>query len=95
MNYVPLLPGTSAAIPLSRDRQEDHEKGRVVRRVVLATLAFAALSHMVAYRALESIMTAFTSSHFTIVGEDGETTLRGSLIMTGVFFALMVYLMVS
>lgn len=94
MNYVPFpISASASAIPVSRDKQGDHEKGRLVRVVVLATLAFAILSHIAASRALESIMTAFTSNQFSIVTEDGETTLRGSLIMACVFFAIMVYLM--
>ena len=97
MNYVPFprSPNAPGVVSLSRDKQGDTEKGKQIRIVVLSTIAFAVLSHMVTFRALESINVAFTSAHFNIVTDTGETTLRGTMMMTGLFFGIMIYLMTT
>lgn len=93
----PPLVGTLPVYKYSQTPEGQHadrEKGNKVRAVVLATIAFAVLSHMAAYRIAESINQTITGIPNTILSEyTGQPTFKGGVIMTALFFAIMVYLM--
>jgi hypothetical protein len=68
-------------------------QGTKIRTVVYATVAFALLSHIAAYKIAENIHHAVTNVQNSVLSDAGVPTLRGTVIMTTVFFAVMVYLM--
>lgn len=90
---MPPLQGTVPAYAMPTKRRADEAGGEKIRRVVMATLAFAVLSHMAAYKIAETIYGAFSGSSYQIISDEGTVTLKGSLVMTVVFFVLMIYLM--
>jgi hypothetical protein len=90
---LPPLQGTVPAYAMPAKRQVDESGGNKIRRIVMATLAFAVLSHMAAYKIAETVYGAFSGSSYQIIAEEGGITLKGTLVMTAVFFILMIYLM--
>jgi hypothetical protein len=82
--------------PLPINKQQvktDRNTGKKVRITVLSTILFAVLSHMVAFRIAESINVHATGEEFSIITEEGVPTLKGTALMTIIFFAVMLYLM--
>ena len=69
------------------------KKGQQLRVAILSTIAFAVLSHAAAYRIAESINSAVTGNYWEILTESQLPTSRGLLVMSGIFFTVMLYLM--
>ena len=93
---LPLPPPMQNAIPVQdqslKQRCTDFGKGTKIRTIVISTIAFAILSHLTAYRIAEGINSTVTGDSYGVLSEYGQPTLRGSLIMSGVFLAIMIYL---
>ena len=90
---LPLYPDARLK-PKVQQMPTDIAKGRRIKIIVLATLAFAILSHMASYKLAEVINEAITGRSYQIVTEEGSPSFRGTLIMSAIFFGVMIYLMV-
>ena len=89
----PSLMGTLPSRPIvTAVDQSQKSKGSKIRIIVYATAAFALLSHIAAYKIAESIHFAVTNVQYSVLSNESAPTLRGTVIMSTVFFAFMLYL---
>ena len=73
----------------------EKKKGGLFRIAVIATFAFVILSNNIAYKVVNQIYSLVTGNINHIIGEDGCPTYKGLLIHTGVFFVLMLILLLT
>lgn len=72
--------------------QVDRQTGRFFKIALLSTVLFFLLSYPATYRVLNHLYYLVTNKANEIVGESGCTTLKGNVIHSGVFFAIMLYI---
>lgn len=72
----------------------EKQKGRIFNTAFVATIAFVALSHPIAYRIMNQAFHVITSAPNEIIGENGAITLKGIALHAAIFFVVMMFLLI-